>query len=317
MLNTFVDDNQGMAYPFFGSGALPFPMAVITGIGVCINAGDTDTPYTSEALYVSDVVITEKTVQLSVCRHISGGNGTELVGVFYANTNGYYVYVPSSQLNDEVFEDQTIEPKMLRFVYATAPDMSEEDLTQMTRDLQVFYSYVKENSYDTPGTLHSCGYIQLGTIPPEAVGSYKGEFYLDPSCVSYMPDAVFGKHKTYRVNSSLYVAPQCFTIATRGVLDISVTAGTAAFSVSEEAKDLQFTDLGFETRDIVSFIQGYTVAASEMHPYPVLHLTGQTIADAGVIDFAFVSGPAVGDNSSDAVVIEITGTSIFPNCDEV
>lgn len=315
MLNTYLDDNQGMAYPFFGTGALPFPMSVVTGIGVCINAGDTDTPYTSEALYISDVVITAKTVQLSVCRHISGGDGTELVGIFYANINGYYVYVPSSQLNDEVFEDQTIEPRMLRFVYATAPDMPEEELAQMTLDLQVFYSYVKKNAYDTPGTLHSCGYIQLGTIPESAVGSYKGEFYLDPSCVSYMPDSVFGKHKTYRVNSSLYVAPQCFTIAARGVLDISVSGGTAAFGVTAEAADLQFVDLGFETKDMVSSLQGYPVAASQRNPYPVLHLKGQTVSAGRAIDFAFVSGPVVGSTSSEAVVIEITGTSIFPNCD--
>ena len=322
MLDTYLNDNQGMAYPFYGvQGSLPFSDAVVTGLGVCISESDTEQTAQTAAVYVADINITESTVQLTLCRDLS--NYVELVGLITASVDGYYTYVQGYQINDEVFEDQTISPQMLRFVYATPAELTEAQVEEMTSSLQVFYQYVKANAYATPGTLHSTGYLQLGTIPEESIGTYKGKFYLDPSCVTYMPNAVYGKHKTFRVNSGLYPAEQCLAIATAGVLTLSVNGSTACFGLTDNLDDMQFVDLGIDTIDMVTALNGTAVAGSETNKYPIVHLTGQTVTDGPAITFKVISGSRISPNAdqqagqveSEPIVIAITGTSVFPNCD--
>lgn len=320
MPDTYLNDNQGMAYPFYGvQGSLPFSDAVVTGLGVCISESDTDQTAQTSAIYVADINITESTVQLTLCRDIN--NYVELVGVLTAGVDGYYTYVQGYQFNDEVFEDQTISPQMLRFVYATPSELTEEQVEEMTSELQVFYQYVKTNAYATPGTLHSTGYLQLGTIPEESIGTYKGRFYLDPSCVTYMPNAVYGKHKTFRVNSGLYPTEQCLTIATAGVLTLSVNGSTACFGLTDNLGDMQFVDLGIDAVDRVTALNGTAVAGSANHAYPIVHLVGQTVTEGPAITFEVISGSTVAPDSKaeqvepEPIVIAITGTSVFPNCD--
>lgn len=37
MINTYINDNANVPYPFFGMGAMPFPMCCIVGFGLCIH----------------------------------------------------------------------------------------------------------------------------------------------------------------------------------------------------------------------------------------------------------------------------------------
>ena len=37
MINTYINDNANVPYPFFGMGFMPFPMCCSVGFGLCIH----------------------------------------------------------------------------------------------------------------------------------------------------------------------------------------------------------------------------------------------------------------------------------------
>lgn len=336
MLSTYLNDNQAMPYPFYGFGALPFPMSCITGLGVCLTG---DSPERStNAIFVSSIIIAEDSVRLALCRKT--GTGIELIGMFYANTSGYYTYIPS-YIDDAVYEDQTITPQMLRFVYSDfAPDMidttTEEDagphqmdwddhmhevvLDNIIEDMQVFYSYVKENIGVTLGEVTSNGYIQLGTIPPEAVGMYSGEFYLDPSCVTYMPDNVYGYIQTYKINNERYKTSQQFYLAAGGLLKMSVDGSTIYMApANDEVDTLSLTEIPASDKSMVTMINGHLITGSTVEQ----EIDGETTSVYVYPYIDFVSTPEKDvswdgylkeGTKTDTVVITLNGGTDFPNC---
>ena len=342
MLATYLNDNQAMPYPFYGYGSLPFPMSVITGLGICINTNTT--PGVSvNALFASSVVITEDAVRVAICRKTVNEDSIELIGMFYANKAGYYTYIPSF-VNDAVYEDQTITPHMLRFVYSDYAPVVEDTTTEapipenqmdwddhthtieldaIIEDMQVFYSYVRANVGALPGQIESTGYIQLGSIPESAVGAYTGEFYLDPSCCTYMPDTVYGHHAAYTINKDTYAVGRSLDIMTSGLLTVHIDGTTATFGTTPDADASPLVQLDMAEKKHVTSVKGYTVHATAENPYPVVYITGQTQGDKPVIHFE----PVVGVLSNDtiigggtaavpdtAVVVAIVGTTAFPNC---
>ena len=360
MLNTYLNDNQAMPYPFYGFGSLPFPMSCIVGLSICISG---DAPGRGiNGIFISSVIIAEDSVRLALCRHTA--NGIELVGMFYANTAGYYTYIPSF-IDDSVYENHkelhmieiptgdggverhAVEPvtsAVLRFVYSDyAPDMldttTEPDagsnqmdwddhthevlLDSIIEDMQVFYSYVKENIGVTLGLVTSNGHIQIGTIPKEAIGTYSGEFYLDPSCVTYMPDEVYNYTQTYKVNHDVYKASQKVDIAAGGILKITVDGSTAYVDVTgEEIDALPLTDIPYSNKTRVTSLNGHLITGSTVQEV----INGETTSKYVYPFIDFISTPK--DNKafiewegyvkrgqeSSTVVLTITGTSIFPNC---
>lgn len=310
MAYTYLNDNQGMPYPFFGYGSLPFPMSVVTGLSLCIRSNDTS----MKPVYASSVVITETTVQIAVCRKGDNDNFAELLGIFYANTDGYYTYVPTVGNLDPVYEDQTISPQMLRFVYADLSpvqdiSMNGEDVTHtvdmddVVEHIQMFYSYVRNNIPIILGRYPSYGHIQLGSIPKEAIGSYIGEFYLDPSCVVYMPDDVCGENVAYTVNGLSKPLTQAFTIGCTGLLTLSVEGETVTVGTSYESDTVDLVDVDYTARDKVEFINGTTIYANSANPKPSLELVG--MEEASFVPVLL---------TPTTIVVEVESGTAFPNC---
>lgn len=309
MLYTYLNDNQGMAYPFYGGSALPFPMSVITGLGICIQAdGDSAAP-----LFASSVVIAADSVRLAICRKLNNGN-IELIGMFYGNTDGFYTYIPS-YISDAVYEDQTITPQMLRFVYADYAPVQGSTVTEdsviynteldnIIENMQVFYSFIQANVGTVLGRVASTGFIQLGSIPETAVGAYFGEFYIDPTCVTYMPDSVYGYHTAYIVNGDTYPSRQFIDIRVSGLLTLDVVGSTATFNTTTDANAADLVEFEVSTRSRISLINGYTVSATGTDKYPTLTLP----------DYGDKIKWKVLKNTDTALVLEIEGTTTFPNC---
>lgn len=326
MLNTYLNDNQGMPYPFYGVGSLPFPMSVITGLSLCLRSENA----ANNPLFAKSVVITADSVRMAICRFIGNTDGIELIGMFYANTDGFYTYIPS-YISDAVYEDQTITPQMLRFVYADyAPiqgstvsgneTIYNTELDAIIEDMQVFYSYVQANVGTVLSQITSYGHIQLGTIPESAIGTYLGTFYLDPSCVTYMSDAVYGYHTAYSVGYDTYPMNHAFEIRTSGLLTLTVDGSTAYVGVTADYDEAPLMDLGFSTRNIISFINGYTVSALPSNPYPCINFIDLddkvkwTVISGHTVTGTLVSGGTDTYVPNDPLIIEVEGTSEFPNC---
>lgn len=312
MLNTYLNDNQNMPYPFYGNGSLPFAMSVITGLSICLQTEST----VHQPLFVSSIVIDKSSVMLAVCRHVSDTDDTEeLIGMFYANLAGYYTYIPS-YISDAVYRDQTITSEMSHFVYADHSSNQTEEViiggttyTNETDDIienmQVFYNYVQANVGTGLGKVTSHGHIQLGSIPEAAIGSYFGEFYLDPSCVTYMPDSVYGYHTDYTVNQDTYPAKQTVEIALSGLLTTSDNGDTVVIDTTYDADEADLVELEFSTRSRISRVNGYEIKATRDVPRPYLRFND-------LDDKA--KWTAIYPDSSSAVIIELNGTDAFPNC---
>jgi len=325
MLNTYLNDNQSMPYPFYGLGSLPFPMSVITGMGLCIKLPDDEEVNGVNRVYASNVQITTTSVNVAICRKTSA-NQPELLGMFYATTDGYYIYIPgyAEYFDDAVYEDE-LTPNVLRYVYyrnnpaATEDDtISEENSFLPIYELQVFYAFVVDTTAPNLSWTASTGYIQLGHIPENAVGNYTGEFYLDPSCVTYMPGSVYGYHKKMLIKDTEFDTKQKITLAANGLLRFQEEEDNLGIYETLEADEANFVEIPFSYRQQVTAINGYTIEGLPANPYPVLNITGQP----GVVDFdctgstdlrCFVTGSTVAP-STDPVIIEVIGTDDFPNC---
>lgn len=310
MLNTYLNDNQSMAYPFYGLGALPFPMSVITGMGLCIYTENFDVVGTNR-VYASNVQISKDAVNVAICRR-NAANEPELIGLFYATTDGTYMYLPGypAWIDDAVYENQTIEPLMLRYVYHSDMEafsaLNSQGLDIPVYQMQTFYSYVAATTPNLSGVV-STGYIQLGTIPDSAIGNYSGEFYIDPSCVTYMPDNAYKGYKEYIVEANKYQAGQRIDIAANGLLRF-VVGSTVGLKETVTADDEELSNLPFdaELRQIES-LRGYSVRADKVNKdLPIVYLSS-TSSD-------IVLSASKGASATDPVIIEIEGTTAFPNC---
>lgn len=312
MLNTYLNDNLNTPYPFF-QGQLPFPMTVITGLGLCLHGESNGYP-----LYALDVNIGKDFVFLAIGRDSPTNSAGELFGVLWANTSGSYAYFRAvwgygSQLtfwypywhlvdeppttSYEPYDPPPNQEQLQNPVYA--PTASIMELTR------VYFDEVRDIR-ETP-SVGGAGYMTLGTIPAEAVGSYRGKFYLDPSCVRWMPTDVFGYHTSIAEFANKVPLGQRFDISTSGVLSLSV-GGSTATVVAPAADDYTLTSFTTLAEPGVRTING-------------LFITGETSSckqlefrsDLDSVSFSVLQGSQDPDNPLPAV-ISIEGGTDFPNC---
>ena len=297
MLNTYLNDNQSMAYPFYGGGSLPFPMCVITGLSLCILVDDTAEPASTNILYADSVTISSDSVTVVICRK-ADLTTTEVVGVLTATMQGSCNYIPS---------------------YVDASVYSESD------GIQTLYEELAARDNVVFRTTTSTGFMQLGSIPESAVGSYKGPFYIDPSCAIYMKDSVFGKHKKYQIGLDSSDIGQSFIINTSGLLtwtkNNSADANSYTIDNKFDTDSQELVVLDAATRRSVTDLCGYRIeSVGEADAYPILTLVGEPEA---LIKFDISGAPTAGtviDGGTACpdtpVIITITGTTGFPNCDK-
>jgi hypothetical protein len=83
MLNTYINDNHNVPYPFYGLDAMPFPNNYVLGLAIgVLKLEDTDSVYNIKLpLHVSTLTISSGTISLSIC----DDNDTLLC---VANSNG-------------------------------------------------------------------------------------------------------------------------------------------------------------------------------------------------------------------------------------
>ena len=307
MINTYLNDNQSMPYPFYGYGALPFPMCVITGLGICIHLKEGEfAPTGYSNIYANNISITKDTVTVAICRKPTD-EPLELVGILYARTDGYSTYVPS-YVDDAVYGNQTITPYMLRYVYSGEPNDGVDDALA-AEDMQVFYSNTRSTFNTVLSTASSTGFMQLGVIPESAIGNYQGEFYLDPACVTYMSNAIFGRYKNYTTSVNKHPMGQRFDIELAGWL----TWKDDTISTKYGTNDNNFIVLSEPYGQRVTHINGQTMSASEAYQTPTLVINGHTYTDPTThetTNYVDVTAVEVGRT----IVVTIDGTSAFPNC---
>ena len=292
MLNTYLNDNQRRPYPFYGGCALPFPMSCITGLGVCLQEDE----LSGSPVYANVIVISKDSVRVSLCRGGSDDSIGEFIGMVYADTTGFYTYVASSS-NSAVYETYQIpDPVDLdRLVFFDDPDTGTA--------LQVFYSYVAAVTNGiTRSTAKSTGYMQVGTIPEAAIGVYAGKFYLDPTCVTTMPQEVLGYHTEIAANGMKPVETgHSLEITAGGLLTLGVAGGTLHFGALESADEAQLTEYPTRPYSFVTSINGM--------PVPV---GGTLVIHYNPADHIVITKQVLPD--TEAVLLEIDGTTAYPNC---
>lgn len=299
MLNTYLNDNQHRPYPFYGGVKLPFPDSCITGLGLCIQVSDNDSP-----VYASVIAISANSVRVALCRG-TGANAEadEFIGMLYANTSGYYTYISSSSDSAAYEVDTEQQPVDInRLGYATFPELSADDQTSAMMalaDMQAFYAYVYNISSGIPrSSIRSTGYMQLGTIPEDAIGVYTGRFYLDPSCTTYMTASVYGYHTAVQVRGAEQETAASLNIVFNGLLTASVDGGTLFIGATTKADDNILNEVPTHSVDFVEYLCGTTTANID-----TLNLVG----DPGKIVWSL-------QDRGNVVVVSVDGTSTFPNC---
>lgn len=299
MLNTYLNDNQHRPYPLYGGVKLPFPASCITGIGLCIQEGDNDAP-----VYASVIAISSNSIRIALCRSAGPDSGAdEFIGMLYANTNGYYTYVASSATSTVYEVNQIVDPvDVNRLVFASYTELPPDEEAMNTialSDMQVFYSFVSDVTQGiTRSSAKSTGYMQLGTISEDAVGVYTGRFYLDPSCITYMPPRVLGYHTNIETAGAEAEISHAVEITFNGLLTASVTGGTLLIGTMNGADDSVLNAVPQHGVDFIEYLNGITTSALEVLEIP--DYTDQIVWSARETD--------------KAVILTVDGTTAFPNC---
>lgn len=165
-------------------------------------------------------------------------------------------------------------------------------------------------------TYEVSGFMSIGSIPESAIGSYSGTWYIDPSCVFFMPLAVYGNLKQVVVNGSRYDIVKSLSINTSGPLTVDSVAEISAEAgqpVSETTTcTINATGAASEyTYDFPSSI-GYSMVQSVNNQscittqlVPTKTLTIRILHST--IQYEVITNDTV-------IVLVIKGTKDFPNC---
>ena len=339
-----------MPYPFFGYGALPFSMACIVGLGVCVRG---DEPIGYGPVVASNIAITKDTINMAIGRRTPLGI-FELIGTVYATTAGYSVYVSAevyTTFGDGSSAAQTLEQLLARWaaqqqiilepdrtIYNTPADpdspvfpvyyrgstasgvtvtstngtaLSTFDTASAATSMAVFYRQVVHDQVII-STAASSGYMVLGTIPAESIGFHEGEFALDPSCTTYMPNTVFGKYTTLCVNGFKYPMEKVLSLEAGGLLAFDVTGTTA--TLLPEVGDMKLSYTTNEDIPHVTSLSGVDIKGTTSTPDPTLIIAGQTSSLAEIINWEWARWSYPNVPSNKILTLELNGTKAFPNC---
>jgi hypothetical protein len=251
MINTYINDNVNVPYPFFGMGSLPFPMCCIVGFGICIHG-----PLTG-LIFISSLEITNSSIKAVVVM------GSTILG--------------------------TVECRSYSGNRTSAIQATQSDV-QLS------------------------GFMTIGDIPKTAIGHYDGVFPIDPSCITNMPDAVFGYHRAVEINGTSYTIGQQLEISASGLLSIS---GNTIQGTN------QVTSANLTTFDYMNdYSMVKTVNGMSFHPHTESNIPTLTFKTdyPDCVKFDVIGGagmPEEGDvdeGIGDVTVLVINGTKKFPNC---
>lgn len=313
MLNTYLNDNQHRPYPFYGGVTLPFPMSCITGLGLCLQQVE-DGAHTP--IYASVVAVAADSVRVALCRDLDGtGNLAEFIGMLYADTTGAYQYIAGSEDN-AVYETTLItdpvDPERLVFGEITDLPYSEEDASRVSlADMQIFYAFVRSLYRGMPRSMiHSTAYMQLGTIPKDAIGVYSGKFYLDPACVVYMSSEVYGYHEVLTANDSEMLVDHTVRLAVTGLLTAKVENGSLVFGCLDSTDNNILNSYPEHGLEFVEYLNGTTT--SNLHSLHIDDFTVDTLIDGETVSTTEIAWQVQEIDST--VLLTVKGTTAFPNC---
>lgn len=168
MLNTYINENMDVPYPFYGTESLPFPNSCILGMQIALY----DWTLGDAALYAASVTLSKDSAYVLICES-SGNKPVLALSAVKQGTGG------TSTLIQNVCAG----------------------------------TVTKVNAF-----------MELGSIPESAYGLYTGKFYIDPSCVSVIPESAVNLNQgdSLRVNTlSTVSAGQCLEIRASGLFTIS------------------------------------------------------------------------------------------------
>lgn len=174
----------------------------------------------------------------------------------------------------------------------------------------------------TGGTISGTASMLIDkTLLSNSYGTYKGKFYLDPSCVTYMDDAVAGTLTSVWVNGTTYVPSQGLNFTCMGDVielsdpDIRGTTATALIRGTTAVNTYNLVVTDENTRTYVGPINDITggTATADI-PYPMLTLAAENPDNhPNAIQIAVVRGSEI---TPADLVLDLIGTTAFPNCYE-
>lgn len=153
--------------------------------------------------------------------------------------------------------------------------------------------------YITTDDAKVTGYLILGSLDGVQPGAYAGRFYIDPSCILFMPDSVFSSHSYIKINNQTYNLGKSLSITAKGLLHFNSSQEIAGTSESAglvlAASDVR------DTYDMVTSVNGMTSP------------DGSFSIGSGTPDTIRL---AVADSGEDSGIIRVVvdGTKNFPNC---
>lgn len=153
-----------------------------------------------------------------------------------------------------------------------------------------------------------------------AYGNYNGKFYLDPSCVTYMPANVYGKLKMLEINGTTYQADQAVDFSCMGgvitmqnpTISADGSSRTATITGSSDVNNFTLVAAAPRNEIVVEGINTLAITADTAEattaaPYPAIAF----LIDGTAISFNVLKGSM--QEPAD-LVVEIVGDTSFPNC---
>ena len=174
----------------------------------------------------------------------------------------------------------------------------------------------------TGGTISGTASMLIDkTLLANSYGTYKGKFYLDPSCVTYMSDAVAGTLTSVRVNGTTYSPSQSLNFTCMGDVvelvgpEISGTTATALIRGTTSVNTYNLVNSSSSTKTYVGPVNEITGGtATAAVPYPTLTLAAENPDNhPNAIQIAVVRGS---ETTPADLVLDLIGTTAFPNCYE-
>ena len=288
-------------------------MSCITGLSLCLQQ---DYDSNQSPIYASVVAVANGSVRIALCRDLDiSNNVAEFIGMLYAYLDGSYQYIPSS-VDSAVYETTLItdpvDPE--RLVFGTFTDLppDEEEMDQIIlSDMQMFYAFVRSMYHGLPrSVVTSTAYMQLGTIPEDSIGVYQGRFYLDPSCVVYMPSNAFGYHEAATVNDAEMLVDHTIQLSVTGLLTAKVEDGSLVFGCLDSTDKNTLNSYPEHPLEFVEYVNGATTAA--LHSLAIDDFTVEIEGETETIIKTKIAWQV--QELNDAVLLTVNGTNDFPNC---
>lgn len=148
-------------------------------------------------------------------------------------------------------------------------------------------------------------------------GNYNGKFYLDPACVTYMSDSVYGAQKGLVINGSTYTADSHVNFSCAGdllkltepVADVTGTTCTTYLKASADVNEYALTDSMTVSESPVQAVNTIQIPTGDTtQTYPMFGILPDPESNA-------VTMVASGSTTEPAdLILEIWGNTDFPNC---